>query len=78
MYLFEGSHVRPPHALREMSRQARHDRYLKIRVNPYYLRVNPYYLCYLWFPPINYHLTSHEPDYRKRLAGPDGRSCLLP
>ena len=22
----EGSHVRPPHALREMSRQARHDR----------------------------------------------------
>ena len=47
----EGSHVGPPHALREMSRQARHDRYLKVRVNPYYL-------CYLWFPPINYHLAT--------------------
>ena len=45
----EGAHVRPPHALREMSRQARHDRYLKIRVNPYYL-------CYQ--SPAPYHLIS--------------------
>ena len=29
----EGSHVRPPHALREMSRQARHDNIIKICVN---------------------------------------------
>ena len=49
----EGSHVKLISALREMSRQARHDRYHSYEDKNL---CKPVHLCYLWFPSLNYHL----------------------